>query len=114
MSVGGYSATVSSLEFVQRLNDFEDDGYMVAEIEITNDSSRALPYNTFDWRIQTPNGQVLDPGMHDNIGSGDLVPGGNVTGQVVWDVGSDVSGEYYIIFKPSAWDAARGIWGKEF
>lgn len=116
ISVGGYSATITSLEHTDAINDFEDEGYLVAEVELSNDSDQAQSYNTFDWRVQTPNGQVLDAAFvgEEQLGSGDLVQGGNVTGQVYWEVGHDISGEYYVIYKPDAFDAARAIWGKEF
>lgn len=116
ISVGGYSATVTSLEHMESINDFESEGYLVADVELTNDSDRAQPYNTFDWRVQTPNGQVLDAALvgEEQLGSGDLVQGGNVSGQVYFEVGQDISGEYYVIYKPNAFDDARGIWGKEF
>ncbi len=116
ISVGGYSATITSLEHTDAINDFEDEGYLVAEVELSNDSDQAQPYNTFDWRVQTPNGQVLDAAFvgEEQLGSGDLVQGGSVSGQVYWEVGQDISGEFYVIYKPDAFDDARAIWGKEF
>jgi hypothetical protein len=116
--VGGFSATVTELEYVPQLNDFEDEGYIVATVELTNTSDRSRPYNTFDWVMVTPNGQSLDPGFvsEDQLGSGDLLQGGNVSGRVFFEVPGDAppTGFYYIIYKPDAFDAARAIWGREF
>lgn len=115
ISVQGYSGTITSLEHRQQLSDFEDQGYLVAEVELANDSEEVKTYNTFDWRLQTANGQVIDPAIAgDQLGSGDLVAGGTVSGQLIWEVGQDISGEYYVIFKPDAYDDTRAIWGKEF
>lgn len=87
-----------------------DSGYLtVIDVKIENRDDRAQPYNTFDWRIQTANGQVLDPTFagDQTLSSGDLVEGGVVEGKVSFDVGP---GTYYIIYKPDPFDADRGIW----
>lgn len=109
--LSGYTGTVTSAGFQQKVSDFEDGGYVVIEVTIENRDDKAQAYNTFDWRLQTPNGQVIDPGFTSNqtLGSGDLVSGGKVSGKVVFEVG-DAKGDFYIIYKPDAFDAARGIW----
>lgn len=84
---------------------------LVVTVTERNRDDRAKPYNLFDWRIQTPEGQVLDPTIpwstDQDLGSGDLVPGGSVTGDVAFDVGP---GTYFVIWKPNPFDAARGVW----
>lgn len=110
--VAGYEATVTSAEFQPELNDFETDGYIVANVRIVNTDDKAQPYNYFDWRVQTPNGQVIDPTfstIDGQLDSGDLVQGGNVTGKVVFEVG-ETKGDFFLIYKPNAFDAARGLW----
>lgn len=109
--LSGYTATVTSAGFQKEVSDFEDGGYVVIEVTIENRDDKAQPYNTFDWKLQTPNGQVIDPGFTSNqtLGSGDLVSGGTVSGKVVFEVG-DTKGDFFIIYKPDAFDAARGIW----
>lgn len=109
--LSGYTATVTAAAFRQELSSFEQDGYLVIEVTIENRDSKAQPYNTFDWKLQTPNGQVIDPGFSSNesLGSGDLVSGGKVSGKVTFEVGS-TKGDFYIIYKPDPFDAARGVW----
>lgn len=84
---------------------------MSAEVTIENRDDKAQPYNTFDWKLQTPNGQVIDPSITSGqtLGSGDLVNGGKTSGTVVFEVGA-TKGDFFIIYKPDAFDAARGIW----
>lgn len=103
--LAGYTATVNGAS----INTTPlDDQIVVIDVSIENRDDEAQPYNTFDWKIQTPNGQVLDPTfMGDNLGSGDLVSGGSVEGQVSFEVGP---GTYYVIYKPDAFNSARGIW----
>lgn len=107
----GYTATVTAAGFQQTISDFEDKGYVVTEVTIENRDDKAQPYNIYDWKLQTPNGQVIDPRFStaDSLESGDLVEGGKVSGKVVFEVG-DTKGDYYIIYKPDAFDSARGIW----
>ncbi len=112
VQLAGYTATVNSAEYRAQISDFETDGYLVANVTIENRDDRSQSYNTFDWKLQTPNGQVIDPTFvtEEQLGSGDLVEGGSVSGDVVWEVG-DVKGRYFLIYKPDPFNAARGIWG---
>lgn len=109
--LSGYTATVTSTGFQESISDFETKGYIVVEVTIENRDDKAQSYNYFDWKIQTPSGQVIDPTFStvDTLGSGDLVKGGKVSGKVVFEVGA-TKGEFYVIYKPDQFDAARGIW----
>lgn len=112
VQLSGYTATVTAAVFQQSISQFESSGYIVADVTVVNRDEKAQPYNLFDWKIQTPNGQVLDPeftSLEDALGSGDLVKGGTATGKVVFEVGG-VKGDFFVIYKPDAFDAARGVW----
>lgn len=111
VQLSGYTATVMAASFRPTISEFEEDGYFVADVTITNRDDKAQPYNTFDWKLQTPNGQVIDPTFtsEKQLGSGDLVKGGSVGGKVIWEIGAS-KGEFIIIYKPDPFDAARGIW----
>jgi hypothetical protein len=109
--LSGYTATAMNAGFEQKLSEFEDEGYVWADVKIENRDDRAQPYNVFDWKLQTPGGQVINPTITSKpqLGSGDLVPGGNVTGQVIFEVGA-AQGDFFLIYKPGAFDADRGVW----
>ena len=112
VNVSGYKGTVHSAGFQAAFNDFEDKGYVVADVTVVNTDDRAQPYTLFDWKIQTPNGQVIDPTfttLDGLLDSGDLVKDGTVSGKVVFEVGQ-TKGDFFIIYKPDAFDAARGLW----
>lgn len=111
VQLSGYTATVTAATFRPTLSEFEDGGYLVAEVTVENRDDKAQPYNTFDWVLQTPNGQVIDPTFtsEQQLGSGDLVQGGTVSGNVIWEIGA-ATGDFFIIYKPDPFDAARGIW----
>lgn len=109
--LSGYTTTVDSAAFVQSVSDFEDAGYVQATVTVVNRDDGSQPYNLFDWVLQTPSGEVLDPALVTvpTLESGDLVGGGEVTGDVFFEVG-DQTGEFFIIYKPDPFDAARGVW----
>jgi len=112
VKLSGYTTSVTAARFQQQISQFETDGYLVAEVDITNRDTKAQSFNYFDFKLQTPGGQVLDPdfsSLDGLLGSGDLIQGGNVTGKVVWTVG-ETKGTFIIIYKPDVFDAARGLW----
>lgn len=105
--LSGYTTTLTGATYTQE--EFTQTDLVIVDVRIENRDETAQPYNTFDFRIQTPNGQVLDPSFiaDNSIGSGDLVGGGVVEGNVGFEVGP---GTYYVIYKPDPFDAARGVW----
>lgn len=109
--LSGYTASVASAEFRPQLDQFRTDGYLVVSVTVANRDDETQMYNTFDWKLQTPNGQVIDPTFSGDqtVGSGDLVPGGTTQGEVTFEIGA-TKGDYYVIYKPDPFDAARGVW----
>lgn len=81
-------------------------------VAYSNGSKETISFNVFDWKLQLPTGEVLDafdsaaaPG---SLGSGDLIAGGKKTGRVCYETA--VKGQHVLIYKPSFWSEARGIW----
>jgi hypothetical protein len=96
--ISGYSTTVVSAGFVQSLGQFEEDGYIKVTVKVCNRDSDAQPYNYFDWRVQTPSGEVVDPAFvvsAPTLGAEDLVKGGEVAGDVFFTVGGQ-KGDFFI------------------
>jgi len=112
VELSGYTTAVKSANFQGAISEFEEDGYLVADVAIANRDDEAQPFNYFDFKLQTPGGQVIDPTFASTDGllqSGDLIKGGSVTGKVIWEVGA-AKGDYFVIYKPDAFNAARGLW----
>lgn len=109
--LSGYTTTAKTATFQKKLDDYSTKGYIVVDVNVFNRDKASQPYDSYDWHLQTPNGQIIDPTsmFDDDMGSGALVNGGNVSGQVAFEVGS-LKGEYYLIYAPDFWDDARGIW----
>ncbi len=120
--VVGESATVDSLKLTvsqakktATLGEFSNatsgKTFIVANVTIENTSKESKPYNVFDFRIQTNGGQVLDPSFENQepaLNSGDLVAGGKVTGNIVFEAPIE-NAPQYIIWKPNAWKSDRAV-----
>lgn len=110
--LSGYTATVDSAEFVQQIDAIQTAGYLKVHVTVANRDSSAQPVSTFDWSLQAPGGTVTTPTFSAATGElqdSDLVGGGSTEGDVYFEVGS-TQGDFFIIYKPDAFDAARGIW----
>lgn len=108
--LSGYTATVTKAGFQGEIDQFFTGGYLVTEVTIANRDDEAQPYNTFEWKLITPGGQIIDPFLGgEQLGSGDLVKGGSISGQIIWEVGAQ-KGDFYIIYDPSDFGDERAIW----
>lgn len=108
--LSGYTATVTQAGFRGELDQFFTGGYLVADVTLLNRDDDAQPYNTFEWKLITPGGQIIDPFFGgDQLGAGDLVKGGTISGQLIWEVG-DQKGDFYIIYDPTDFGDERGVW----
>jgi hypothetical protein len=109
--LSGYTATVTAATFQQELSSIESDGYLVADVTLLNRDSDAQSYNTFEWKLITPTGTIIDPYFGgEQLGSGDLAAdGGEVAGQLIWEVG-DTAGDYYIVYDPTDFGEDRAVW----
>ena len=115
VELSGYTTTVESAQFTEQLSELETEGYLVADVHVFNRDDEAQAYNLLDWRLQTPNGQILDPTFTSTEGAlsaGELIKGGNVRGKVIFEIGA-ATGEFFLIYKPDPFDAARGLWKVE-
>lgn len=114
--IDGVKLTVNGVTKQTSLGDFYDaksgHTYVIVDVTLQNTSGETKPYNAFDFRIQTAGGQVLDGTwvtVDKPLSSGDLVQGGSVSGQVVFEAPVETGKPQYIIWKPSAWKSDRAI-----
>lgn len=84
---------------------------VVVMVFLKNLGEETAHYSWVDWKIQSPSGRVDDATFLSDsmsLGSGDLVADGHVIGRIALPVLE--AGSYYVIWKPEAFDSARGIW----
>lgn len=114
-TIKGVKMTVTNVKYATSLGEFDNASagktYLLADVTVENTSTKTQPYNEADFRVQTAGGQVLDgtivSSMSSPLNSGDLVAGGKVSGQVVFEVPIE-TGHQYIIWKPGL-DPDRAI-----
>lgn len=79
--------------------------YVFVEVTITNEGKNSISYNTFDFKMQDSNGvqKTETYTMSTNkLNSGDLAPGGKITGNLVYDVPTGATG-LKLLFTPMFW-----------
>jgi hypothetical protein len=106
--LSGFTVTVPTWE--KKAEEFRGN-LICGTVRLLNRDDRAQRYSEFDWRLQSPNGDVKDATIatENSLGTGDLVPNGTNQGRVCFqDPG--VPGQYIPNWKPDVFNAARGIW----
>lgn len=81
--------------------------FVKAQVTIENKSSSEASYNLYDWKLQNSQGVIKDPdsstySADGALGSGDLAPGGKVSGFLVFQVPQD-DGGLTLRYSPSFW-----------
>jgi hypothetical protein len=85
---------------------------LCSTITLKNTFNTTLDYNIWDFKLQTPNGDVATGGMTgwgSDLSSGALIAGGVKTGKICGDAPT-VHGRHVLIYKPNAFKPLRGIW----
>jgi hypothetical protein len=88
---------------------------MCTTASYVNTGSTQTSYNQFDWKLQTPAGAILSPGISfsdpsKTLNSGQLAPGGKVSGTVCWDTPA-TSGTYQVQHQGSIFaNGPQAVW----
>ncbi len=109
----GMKITVTKIERKIRLSEYNEaesgKEFVIVYLSFENVSNETIPYNGFDFRIQTAGGQVLNQSFssaEDRLGSGDLVSGGKHSGTVTFEVPKE-PGHRYLLYKPNLFKSDR-------
>ncbi|PSL46964.1 uncharacterized protein DUF4352 [Salsuginibacillus halophilus] len=103
---------VENVEFSQG-NDFdnpsEGDEFVIVEVTMNNEGEDTISYNPFHFSIQNSQGNITDQTFttvdsDTSLSSGELAPGGTVTGTIPFEAPVD-DPELELIFEPSFWSA---------
>lgn len=81
--------------------------YVIVHISIQNEGEDEISYNPYNFKMKNSNGQIEDPGLiivdsDTSLSSGDLAPGGNVSGTLAFEQEKD-DDALELIFEPSFW-----------
>lgn len=86
----GLSVTVS--EVAPGLVNYDGSSVTAVRVTYANNGSAQVPFNLYDWKAQDANGVISDPAIFggtdagaEQLSSGQLAPGGSVSGTVYFD-----------------------------
>jgi hypothetical protein len=87
---------------------------LCTNVTIVNNGDDAQSFNPFDYKLQDPAGASRDTtlgGSDTLLNSGELAPGGTVTGDVCFDNPTGAAGQYALIYAPSfSFSNERAVW----
>ncbi|MDQ3107806.1 MAG: hypothetical protein M3Q68_08390, partial [Actinomycetota bacterium] len=101
--ISGYAATLELAAFA------ETEAVLVVGFAIENRDDRAQPYNFADVRLQWPDGTVVPIQSVDATTAGSLASGERRLAKLTFATGS-LQGDFFVIYRPDAFDEARGVW----
>lgn len=109
LTVGDISVTTTGL--TAQTDEVLDQSYLCSSVTYLNGGSDPATFNIFDWSLQDPAGAARTVGIFgdSNLQSGDLAPGGTVTGDVCFE-GDTNPGEYVLLYDGSLFGTERGAW----
>ncbi|MGY1713081.1 DUF4352 domain-containing protein [Geodermatophilus sp. SYSU D01106] len=86
---------------------------LCGSVTMVNNSDGSASFNgLFDWKLQNPAGvarRTTWNGTDTPLNSGELAPGGSVTGDVCFD-DTGAPGQYAVIYEPSFFSDDRAVW----
>jgi putative flippase GtrA len=111
VSIDGVVVAVVDAALEQRISNLEDGGYLVVPVSIRNESDATLPYSRSEWRVRTPAGHEYQAALTtvDDLGAGEIPPGGEAAGRVLFEVG-DETGAFHVTYAPGYGDGGHGVW----
>ncbi|MFT8330294.1 DUF4352 domain-containing protein [Bifidobacterium psychraerophilum] len=84
--------------------------FVLITVQLVNKSSNKVAFNRFDWKLQDANGAIGDAYLlsgSDDIGSGELAPGGSKSGTVLFEIDSSAIPSF-VRYQPS-WLSSKDI-----
>ncbi len=85
---------------------------MCVDVALRNLSDRSKDYSAWDFRLQTPRGEVksYEWTVQSTLQRGVLVAGGRTAGRVCFSDATDAGGQFVLIYKPNGLSKARATW----
>lgn len=110
VKLGDHVLTVTEVEMSEGTQfDKPKDGqeYVIVTVKIENNGDDNISYNPLDFKMSNSNGQIERQSFtivdsDTSLSSGELSPGGNVSGTIVFEQPKD-DPELKLIFEPSFW-----------
>lgn len=81
--------------------------FVIVKVTINNNGEEDISYNPFDFKLKNSQGQITEQGLitvdsDTSLSSGELAPGGSVTGTIPFEAPKD-DPDLRLIFEPDFW-----------
>jgi hypothetical protein len=86
---------------------------LCTSVSYNNGADKSVSFNGFDWKLQDPNGTILSMtigGSDNTLNSGDLAPGGKVSGDVCFENKGAAAGQYVVLYQGNIFSGDRIAW----
>ncbi|MBN9735768.1 MULTISPECIES: DUF4190 domain-containing protein [unclassified Pseudonocardia] len=82
------------------------------DVTYRNTGSGTASFNIWDWQLQDPDGVIrrISIGSDNDLSSGQLAPGGTVSGQVCFDAKADATGTWTVIYEGGLFSSEDLTW----
>lgn len=73
-------------------------------VSLQNSSKDTLNFSSFDWKLQSPSGTILNSGFSGSkniLTTGGIAPGGTAKGDVCFDNKQPAPGQYVVLYQPT-------------
>lgn len=84
--------------------------FVIVTVQISNTSSKNISYNVFDYKIQNSQGQITSQtiytGAKNSLNSGELAPGGTITGEIPFETTKGDS-DLTLIYEGNFWTDSK-------
>ncbi len=89
----------------------EGDAYVLIELTLENESEERVSFNPFHFEIKDAEGVIQSHGAAvmgiDTLSSGELAPGGEISGKLVFEVNEDNLEDLTLFYEPGFWGDER-------
>lgn len=113
IKLSGWTTTATPLKAIEKAYIGK---FLCTTVTMANRDTETQDWNMLSWKLQTPNGAVLDSSFTGDdkdldIGGGGLAPGGKVSGRVCFDDKKAGKGTYVVFWQPDIFSSEdRGAW----
>lgn len=88
---------------------------LCTSVTVKNDGDKQQSFNPFDWKMQDPSGAARDTSFNSGdrpmLSSGEVAPGGSVTGDICFDGDPSANpGQYVLLYEGSIFSSDRLAW----
>jgi len=110
--IAGYSTRIETVAIDESAGSTTDGRFLKVTVTIFNRRDTTRPYNVFDWKLEA-DGRGIEPLLvvsQPRIDRGELVSGGQLTGDIYFRFDPSSAGPAYLTYEPDPASDSRAVW----